>query len=97
MPAGKTKSGEVLTKMLGKSSFSPNHPGWKNIMKIIQKQAPEVFYKEMFLEISQNSDENFLKKETLAQVLFCEFCEISMKTFFTAASHFLDNSTDPQL
>ena len=51
----------------------------------------------MFLEISHNSDENFLKKETLAQVFFCEFCEISMKTFFTAASHFLDNSTDPQL
>ena len=40
----------------------------------------------MFLEISQNSQENdfFLsKKETLAQVFFCEFCEIFMNTFFT--------------
>ena len=25
---------------------------------------------------------NFIKKETLAQVLFCEFCEISQNTFF---------------
>ena len=24
---------------------------------------------------------NFIKKETLAQVYFCEFCEISMNTF----------------
>ena len=26
---------------------------------------------------------NFIKKETLAQVFFCEFCEISQNTFFT--------------
>ena len=26
---------------------------------------------------------NFIKKETLAQVFSCEFCEISKKTFFT--------------
>ena len=25
---------------------------------------------------------NFIKKETLAQVFFCEFCEISKNTFF---------------
>ena len=25
---------------------------------------------------------NFFKKETLAQVFFCEFCEISKNTFF---------------
>ena len=56
-------------------------------------------YKKVFLEISQNSQENtcarvsfliklqaacnFIKKETLAQVFSCEFCEISKKTFFT--------------
>ena len=51
--------------------------------------------KRVFLEISQNSQENtcarvsfliklkkFIKKETLAQVLSCEFCEISKNTFF---------------
>ena len=52
----------------------------------------------MFLEISQNSQENtcvrasflikfpqacnFIKKEDLTQMLYCEFCEISKNTFF---------------
>ena len=40
----------------------------------------------MFLEISQNSQENtyarvnFIKKETLTQVFSCKFCEISKST-----------------
>ena len=55
--------------------------------------------KKVFLEISQNSQENtfarvsfliklqakvyyFIKKETLAQVFFCEFFELSKNTFF---------------
>ena len=47
----------------------------------------------MFLEVSQNSQENnctrisflcyFIKKETLAQVRSCEFCDISKNTYFT--------------
>ena len=53
----------------------------------------------MFLEVSQNSQEytcarisflikpaevcNFIKRETLAQVLSCEFSKISKNTFFT--------------
>ena len=51
--------------------------------------------KKVFLEISQSSQENncarasflmnFIKKETLAQVLFCEFCEISKNTFLHRA------------
>ena len=50
----------------------------------------------MFLEILQNPQEtpvpeslfsesdacNFIKKETLAQVFACEFCEIYKNTFF---------------
>ena len=50
-----------------------------------QNQPPEGFCKnKVFLEISQNSLENiflnrvaglnFIKKETLAQIFFCEFC-----------------------
>ena len=56
--------------------------------------------KKVFLEISQNLQENtgarvsfsikleasafnFIKKETLAQVFSCEFCEISKNTFLT--------------
>ena len=38
--------------------------------------------KKVFLEISQNRQENTCaKKETLGQVFFCEFCEISEDTF----------------
>ena len=52
--------------------------------------------KKVFLEISQNSQRttcvrvsfsiklqawNFIRKETLAQVFSCEFCEISKNTF----------------
>ena len=51
--------------------------------------------KKVLLEISQNSQENnFIKKEALAQVFSSEFCEISNKTFLqrtplVAASIFL--------
>ena len=53
--------------------------------------------KKVFLEISQNLQETtyakvscnkvagLIKKETLAQVFPCEFCEISKKTFFHRA------------
>ena len=35
------------------------------------------------LIILETSACNFIKKETLAQVFSCEFCEISKNTFFT--------------
>ena len=45
--------------------------------------------KKMFLETSQNSQENtcssglqlYFKKKTLAQVFSCEFCEVSKNTY----------------
>ena len=49
----------------------------------LQKQPPEVFCKKkMFLKISQKTC-NFLKKEILAQVFSCEFCEIPKNMFST--------------
>ena len=49
-----------------------------------------VLLKNVFLEISQNSQKNtcvkacnFIKKETLAQLFFCEFFKISKNTFST--------------
>ena len=62
--------------------------------------ALRVLWKQVFLEMSQNSQENicarvsFLlkvqasgpqlsKKETLAQVFFCELCETFKNNFFT--------------
>ena len=53
-----------------------------------QKQPPEVFYKkrcsEKFRKIHRKTPKacNFIKKETLAQVISCEFCEIFNKVFF---------------
>ena len=63
----------------------------------VEAAARGVLCKKVFLEIWQNSQENtcarvslliklacnFIKKETLAQVFSCEFCEISKNTFFT--------------
>ena len=45
----------------------------------IRLSRPDVFCKNVFLKISQNSQENscawnFIKKETLTQVFSCEFC-----------------------
>ena len=68
-------------------------------MKLTEAVTRGVLCKKVFLEISQNSQENtcarvsfliklqaetcnFIKKETLAQVFSCEFCEISKNTFF---------------
>ena len=54
--------------------------------------------KKVFLEISQNSQENtcvklkacnFIKKETLAQLCACEFCEISQNIFSENTSRWL--------
>ena len=64
---------------------------------IIQTEAAtrSALWKKMFLEISQNSEENtcarisflkacnFIKKETLAQVFLCEFCKILRTPFLT--------------
>ena len=65
-------------------------------MSIKRSSRSEVFFKKVFLKISQNSQENncarvsfsiklacnFIKKETLAQVFSCEFCKIFKNTFF---------------
>ena len=62
----------------------------------MQKQLPEVFCKKGVLRnfakftgkhlcqsLFFNKACNFIKEETLAQVLSCEFCEISKNIFFT--------------
>ena len=62
-------------------------------MENFRSSHPRCSVKKLFLEISQNSQENtcarasflikfsFIKKETLVQVFSCEFCEISKNTF----------------
>ena len=78
--------------------------------QIDQKQPPKVW--KLFLEISQNSQENTcvrvsflvklhasatLLKKTLAQVFSCEFCEISQNTFFTEHLATASNWSDLKL
>ena len=84
-------------------------------MKCQKAATEGVLLKKVFLEISQNSHENtcardsfliklqalsnFIKKEPLAQVFSCKFCEISKNTFFiehllTTASEFIYSYLD---
>ena len=72
------------------STSQPNKP--LNLY-IPEAATGGVLQKKMFLKISQNPHQNtcarvsifcnFIKKETLAQVLSCEFCESFKNTFFT--------------
>ena len=52
-----------------------------------QKQPPEVFCKKVLKNVStfigKHLCQSLFIKETLAQALFCEFCEISKNAFFT--------------
>ena len=50
----------------------------KNFAKFIEKQLCH----SLFLIKLQTETCNFIKKETLAQVFSCEFCEISKNSFF---------------
>ena len=64
--------------------------------------------KKVFLEISQNSQENicvrvsfliklfFIKKEALAQAFSCEFCEISKNIFFHRTPQVADSVVPQQ-
>ena len=61
---------------------------------ILEAATGSVLWEKVFIEISQNSQENtctrasfliknFIKKETLAQVFSCWFCEVSKNIDFT--------------
>ena len=66
-------------------------------LKISQNSPEKIFGRVSFLKF-QTSACSFIKKEALAQVFFCEFCEIFKDTFFyrtppVAASGFATDST----
>ena len=63
-----------------------------NFLVMREKRSKNIYFrnsrsvKKLFLEISQNSQENtskynFIKKESLAQAISSEFCEISKNIF----------------
>ena len=82
----------IVAKKFAKKKRIINFSKWI-LSQDFQKQSSRSVL--LFLEISQSSQENncarasflmnFIKKETLAQVLFCEFCEISKNTFLHRA------------
>ena len=62
-----------------------------NYIHPVQKQTPEVFYEKMktpmpSLYFNKVGLATLLKKTSLAQVLSCEFCEISKNTFLQNTS-----------
>ena len=73
-----------------------------NVLLVTEPATGGVLSEKVLFEISQNSQENirvslffnkfqvrdlnFIKKETLAQVFSCEFCEISKNIFLQNAS-----------
>ena len=62
---------------------------YQTVQRFTEAVAQMCSVKKVFLEISQNSQENIcvraIKRETLAQVFSCEFCEISINNFFYRA------------
>ena len=63
---------------------------WCSVKKVFlgipQNSLENTCARVSFLIKLQASGLNFIKKETLAQVFSCEFCEISKNTFFHRAS-----------
>ena len=54
----------------------------KLFLEISQKSQENTLTRDSFLTKLPASSCNFIKKEALAQVFSCEFCEISRKLFF---------------
>ena len=65
--------------MTSKNTIEVNETG----IKISKNSQKNTCARVSFLVKSQASACNFIKKEILAQVFICEFCEIFKNTFFT--------------
>ena len=58
----------------------------KSVLGNFLKFTGQYLCQSLFLLKLQTSACNFIKKETIAQIFFCEFCEISKKTFLQYVS-----------
>ena len=54
----------------------------KGVLRNFAKFTGEPLCESLFFNKVAGGSCNFIKKETLAQVFSCEFCEISKNTFF---------------
>ena len=59
----------------------------KGFLKNFAKCTEKYLCQSLFLIKLQASAFNFIKKETLAQVSACEFCEIFKNTYFTPGDY----------
>ena len=55
----------------------------KGVLRNFAKFAEKNLCESLFFNKVAGQTSNFIKKETLAQGFFCEFCEISKNIFFT--------------
>ena len=97
----KHRQSQVTQEELKDFSYNYTHPIIYKFKILLSSEAVarRCFVKKVFLEISQNSQENtcvrvsfliklqteacnFIKKETLTQVISCKFWEISKNTFY---------------
>ena len=58
----------------------------KGVLRNFSKFTGKYLCQSLSLSKLQTSACNFIKKETVAQMVFCEFCEISKKTFLQHVS-----------
>ena len=75
------KSQILLNERLHHGYFSMKKFYLRNTFLTAEAVVRRCSIKNLFLEISQNLQEN-IKKDSLAQVFSCKFCEISKYTFF---------------
>ena len=52
-----------------------------SVLRNFPKYTVKHLYKSLFFNKAAGPSPNFIKKETLAQVFSCEFCEVSKNTF----------------
>ena len=74
----------LLTKcfnMYYEQKQSPRRVLWKGVLRNFAKFTGKHLCQSIFFNKVAGAC-NFIKKETLAQVFSCEFCEISKNTFF---------------
>ena len=69
-------------EIVGQIDESIKYPMGFKVFFTLQKQSSEVFCKKGINKKSISESCNFIKKETLAQVFSCEFCEIFKNTFY---------------
>ena len=58
----------------------------KGVLRNFPRFTGKYLCQSLFLSKLQTSACNFIKKETVAQMFFCEFCEIPNKTFLQHVS-----------